>query len=352
MAPGSALVRDADARRPARGGAGLDAVVGERRAGGEPDGASEHGQEEHDPSHVDPLVSGRRRSHEVSRSGGRVVTPDFQATWREIEPVLRATIRRWGIDPHAAADLSQDVAERAWRRSIEFTDSGDLLRWCRVVARNLIVDRYRRSGREILSAADAVCTESAEDVVVSRLEVERLVAAFSRLPASEQQAIVGRTDLPATSAERVRRHRARERFARAIAAASAIAAWIAAAARRWRAPAAAAAVVPTLIVALALSGVLPFNHTTDDAPPPADGGVAAARLADAVADPSGGALGQVAPRGTSQQPAAALPLPARRVDVPLPNGGTETVRTYHVPVDEPTLCLFDQPLVGTICTPL
>ncbi|MEA3056632.1 MAG: Sigma-70 region 2, partial [Actinomycetota bacterium] len=334
MAPRSALVRDAHDGGPAGGSADLDAVVGERRPGGEPDRRAEHGDEERDPSHDDPLVSSGRRSHQVSRTSEPRVTPDFQATWREIEPVLQAAIRRWGIDAHAAADLAQDVAERAWRRGVGFDDAGDLLRWCRVVARNLIVDRYRRSGREVLSAADTGCSESAEDVVVSRLEVEQLVAAFSRLQASEQQAIMGRTSSPATPAERVRRHRARERFARAIAAASAVAGWLGV--RRWRAPAAAIAVTPSLIFVIALSGANPFGSSGSR--PLSSQGVhraasAATRVVDAQREHD--VPRRPTPRGAVVGPRV---LPERRVDVPLPTGERQSVRTYHVPADEPTVC--------------
>jgi DNA-directed RNA polymerase specialized sigma24 family protein len=351
MSPRSALVGDADGRGAAGRVADLDAVVGERRSGRQPDASGEHGHEEHDPSHEDPLVSGGRRSHPVSRSSTAGVTPDFQTTWREIEPALRGDIRRWGIDAHAAADLAQDVAERAWRRSVEFADAGDLLRRCRVVGRNLIVDRYRRSGHEVLSAADAGSSESAEDVVVSRLEVERLVAAFSRLPASEQQAIVGHTESPATSAERVRRHRARERFARAIAAASAIAAWLGAAIRRLRAPAAAVAVTPALIVFIALFGLSPFGRESERAELKDGSESTALHVATSSVPRSGDDHGPRAARPRAPKgDASGVPLPERSLKVPLPAGETTTVRTYHVPADEPTVCLAS-PLIGRTCTP-
>lgn len=297
-------------------------------------------------------MSDGRRSHTSSRIGTPAVTPDFQITWREIEPALHASIRRWGIDAHAAADLTQDVAERAWRHSVEFTDAGDLLRWCRVVARNLIVDRYRRSGREVLATADAGTSESAEDVAVSQLEVERLVAAFSRLPASEQQAILSRSALPDTSAERVRRHRARARFARAIAAASAVAAWLGAATRRWRTPAVVAA-APSLVLVVALSGAIPFG---DDAPGPDVPIVrdqAPPRAAATVVAPTR-AAGAGARARAIHAPAAApraVPLPERHIVVPLPSGDAQSVRTYHDPAPRRAFCIQDQPVVGTFCTP-
>jgi RNA polymerase sigma-70 factor (ECF subfamily) len=79
---------------------------------------------------------------------GRTATVDVaEETWREVIAQLRAFVRRRIADPDRAEDLVGDILLRIHRNLGTVDDRERLAHWVSRVARNAVVDEYRRIGR-------------------------------------------------------------------------------------------------------------------------------------------------------------------------------------------------------------
>jgi RNA polymerase sigma-70 factor (ECF subfamily) len=91
-------------------------------------------------------------------------------------------------DPHTAADIVQDTVVRAMERREQYREDAPLRHWLMRIAHNLVVDRARRSDRELLvedvEAAwrDDAYTVAADVVVERASTVDELTDALVRLP--------------------------------------------------------------------------------------------------------------------------------------------------------------------------
>ena len=69
-------------------------------------------------------------------------------TWREVIAQLRAFVRRRIADPDRADDLVGEILLRIHRNLGTVDDRERLLHWVFRVARNAVIDEYRRAGRD------------------------------------------------------------------------------------------------------------------------------------------------------------------------------------------------------------
>ena len=67
--------------------------------------------------------------------------------WREVIAQLRAFVRRRIVDPERADDLVGDILVRIQQNLHSFDDRERLLHWVFRIARNAVIDEYRRAGR-------------------------------------------------------------------------------------------------------------------------------------------------------------------------------------------------------------
>jgi RNA polymerase sigma-70 factor (ECF subfamily) len=67
--------------------------------------------------------------------------------WRELVAQLRAFVRRRIADPHRADDLVSEILLRVHRNVGSLDDRERLPNWMFRIARNAVVDEYRRAGR-------------------------------------------------------------------------------------------------------------------------------------------------------------------------------------------------------------
>ncbi|HXV92169.1 MAG TPA: sigma factor, partial [Pseudonocardia sp.] len=67
--------------------------------------------------------------------------------WREVVAQLRAFVRRRIADPERADDLVGEILLRIHQNLHSVDDRERLLNWVFRVARNAVVDEYRRAGR-------------------------------------------------------------------------------------------------------------------------------------------------------------------------------------------------------------
>ncbi|GEL20985.1 sigma-70 family RNA polymerase sigma factor [Pseudonocardia asaccharolytica] len=68
--------------------------------------------------------------------------------WREVMAQLRAFVRRRIADPDRADDLVGEILLRVHQRLDSVDDRARLANWVFRVARNAVIDEYRRAGRD------------------------------------------------------------------------------------------------------------------------------------------------------------------------------------------------------------
>jgi RNA polymerase sigma-70 factor (ECF subfamily) len=83
------------------------------------------------------------------------VSQPTEQMWREMLPALRAFVRRRIADPNRADDLVGEILLRIHQNVGSLDDRERLPNWVFRIARNAIIDEYRRAGRnrEQLTAA-------------------------------------------------------------------------------------------------------------------------------------------------------------------------------------------------------
>jgi RNA polymerase sigma-70 factor, ECF subfamily len=98
----------------------------------------------------------------------RVATaePPSEQMWREVIGQLRGFVRRRIADPERAEDLVGEILLRIHRNLGSVDDRERLAHWVSRVARNAVVDEYRRAGRSrelLVAAPEDAPVEAAED---------------------------------------------------------------------------------------------------------------------------------------------------------------------------------------------
>src|SRR4051812_36482346 len=89
---------------------------------------------------------------------------DFDAIWRDHAPALTRRARFLARDPEVAADLVQDVFERALRAGRDNVPTPKLRGWLMVILYNLFVDEVRTTaGRTSARFAEPWLVASAAD---------------------------------------------------------------------------------------------------------------------------------------------------------------------------------------------
>jgi RNA polymerase sigma-70 factor (ECF subfamily) len=92
---------------------------------------------------------------QVNRSFSSPPVDDFAAIWRDHAPALTRRARFLARDPEVAADLVQDVFERALRAGRDNVPAPRLRGWLMVILYNLFVDEVRTaSGRSAARASE------------------------------------------------------------------------------------------------------------------------------------------------------------------------------------------------------
>lgn len=211
--------------------------------------------------------------------------------WPDTEAGLRRSCYFWGVHGELVDEVVQEVAERAVRRTVQrgpFPSAGDLARWARHVAHNVLVGHYRRRLPDLLGGLDDVLVDDV-DVgleVEAKLWLEAVRQNLASLDARDQHAITRRLNGIRSSSRRegnywvVRYRRARARLEELMEGA---AVGVLVRSHRWRArlegvavTAAAAVVtvaapaVPVVvdgIVVEAAAAIAPHGATADRNPP-------------------------------------------------------------------------------------
>jgi|GEM_PF-1576440 len=106
-------------------------------------------------------------------------------------PWLRRRARRMVRDEDLAAELAQDVAERALRRGHGFAGRGPLRAWLQAILRNAAIDAFKRADRlPDLNSLDAGSEVGAPGLQEQALRCADIVSAVESLPPGRRAALV------------------------------------------------------------------------------------------------------------------------------------------------------------------
>jgi RNA polymerase sigma-70 factor (ECF subfamily) len=86
-------------------------------------------------------------SAEVTNTGAAEVLQPTEQMWREMLPQLRSFVRRRIANPDRADDLVAEILLRIQQNIKSLDDQERLPNWVFRIARNAIIDEYRRAGR-------------------------------------------------------------------------------------------------------------------------------------------------------------------------------------------------------------
>ena len=86
-------------------------------------------------------------SADVTKSNSDAVLQPTEQIWREMLPQLRTFVRRRIADPDRADDLVAEILLRIHQKLGTLDDRERLPNWVFRIARNAIIDEYRRAGR-------------------------------------------------------------------------------------------------------------------------------------------------------------------------------------------------------------
>ena len=83
----------------------------------------------------------------TSSSSTSATLPAADEMWRDVIAQLRAFVRRRIADPERAEDLVAEILLRIHRNLASLDDRERLPHWVSRIARNAVIDEYRRAGR-------------------------------------------------------------------------------------------------------------------------------------------------------------------------------------------------------------
>jgi RNA polymerase sigma-70 factor (ECF subfamily) len=106
--------------------------------------------------------------------------------------LLHFLLKRTNGDVHLAEDIMQDTFFRAWRTPRLAHDSRHVRPWLVTVARNLIIDRYRKHSRRPLEVGEVDLSQVAQDGRTDERLVTTLTLAdaMAKLPKNRQEVVV------------------------------------------------------------------------------------------------------------------------------------------------------------------
>lgn len=134
-------------------------------------------------------------SAESTRIGPQSPQPSTEQMWREMLPQLRVFVRRRIAHPTRADDLVADILLRIHQNIESLDDQERLPNWVFRIARNAIIDEYRRAARSreqlVATLADEPAQAPAEeDEAGAMRELSGcLRPMLDRLPAEQRDAL-------------------------------------------------------------------------------------------------------------------------------------------------------------------
>ena len=121
----------------------------------------------------------------------------FEELYRRYEVVVATFLVRQSRDPELAADLTTETFAAALLGSASFRDEGAVAGWLLGIARNALLESWRRGGAERRARdrleIEVSCSDPSYERVDALIDADaarpRLEGALARLPAEQREAI-------------------------------------------------------------------------------------------------------------------------------------------------------------------
>lgn len=281
--------------------------------------------------------------------------PSVALTLPRVVSGLKGFLRARGVTGCEIEDYVQEALGRAVAKRITYSTPDELLAWCMVVARNLVVDESRKMARRRHLTLVEEPVGDAEADALSKLGAVAVLDALRRLSVADREALTTRVvpqDRRESNRLAQRRTRARVRL-RTLMGGALAALWLPSR-RVWRAGPAGMVTVSCVAITLA--------QTIAPAPSPSRPpsiGSPSAHIQDSVSAPTPQPQAQVgkpdpaaveAPRPRPRP--SAQPSVVRRLVVAPPgtDQGLYVDERDRTP-DDRLVCADSVPLLGRVCTP-
>jgi RNA polymerase sigma-70 factor, ECF subfamily len=132
-------------------------------------------------------------SANVTSPRAMIADPPTERMWREVIAQLRTFVRRRIADPHRAEDLVGEILLRIQKNLDSIDDRDRLIHWVFRIARNAVIDEYRRAARhrELLLAEPRETADDEADDASSVLDelTHCLRPLLSGLPPEQRRAV-------------------------------------------------------------------------------------------------------------------------------------------------------------------
>lgn len=126
---------------------------------------------------------------DTAKKNPAAVLPPPEEMWREMLPQLRKFVRRRIADPDRADDVVAEILLRIHQNMASLDDRELLPNWVFRIARNAVIDEYRRAGR-----SREQLTPTLSDQVIDRSVDEDEPAAIRELSACLRPLLKGLSD--------------------------------------------------------------------------------------------------------------------------------------------------------------
>lgn len=115
---------------------------------------------------------------------------DSEQIWHEYHDRVQRFVQRRVSDPDVAEDIVQDVFLKAHDRLDTLRDARRLDSWLFQIARNAVIDHYRRRPTLALEDATAIPAEPEDEASVAHDLIPCLLAAIEKLPERDREALL------------------------------------------------------------------------------------------------------------------------------------------------------------------
>lgn len=264
-----------------------------------------------------------------------------------------------GVSKSHAEDIVQEVACKVIHHEVPYTDGDDLYRWCSVVARRMSIGLARKRRVEVLpDSFDAPGLEDVERSVQARIQLAAVARALAALPLRERELVMS-SGVGEPSHLAVRRFRTRQRLRLVVDRGRVLVALVVGH-RVWRSmksagPAVGGAFAVASVALMSLGAPMSEGDATDPAQPDL-------RRAGLVVPAPTSAVSTAESSEASTRPAAPAPrvraasvvpdLPDLELRPASPVGQSTGVGTRDRMPEDRIGCIVDNPILGTLCTPL
>jgi RNA polymerase sigma-70 factor (ECF subfamily) len=115
--------------------------------------------------------------------------PDFTRIWADFRAPIKGFISRRIANESDVEDVLQDVFEKVYKNLDDLKDAEKITSWVYRIARNSVIDHYRKHNKAALQIPEDLTVEQPDDKSANKEIASCLTAMISCLPEKYREAI-------------------------------------------------------------------------------------------------------------------------------------------------------------------